>query len=346
MDVSKSLERMLPVFGSRGKRLTALFMGLFLALSMVAVDQAEARRGGSFGSRGMRTFRSAPATRTAPQQTAPVQRSMTPGTAQPNTAAARQTQAGARSPGLFGGLGGGLMRGLLIGGLFGMLLGHGFGGMTGMFGMLLQILLIGGLIMLAMRFFRSRQQGQTAYAGAAGGNSRAAPSPNWQARDDMSAEPRGNRGFNIPPIGGGGAAKPVVQTRDITMEQADLDVFERRLEEVQAAFSREDHGALRRLLTPEMVSYLSEELAENAQKGVRNEVTDVALLQADIAESWSENGQDYATAALRYESRDRLVDRTSGQLVEGDEGLSETTELWTFTRERGADWKLSAIQEA
>ena len=74
------------------------------------------------------------------------------------------------------------------------------------------------------------------------------------------------------------------------------------LTEVQEAFGREDHKALRRLVTPEMVSYLSEELADNAQNGVRNDVTDVQLLQADIAEAWSEGDRDYATAALNYSS--------------------------------------------
>jgi predicted lipid-binding transport protein (Tim44 family) len=338
---------MLPVFGSRGKRLTALFMGAFLALSMVAVDHADARRGGSFGSRGGRTFQSAPATRTAPQQTAPINRSMTPSTAQPGAAGRQAQTAGAQRGGLFGGLGGGLMRGLLIGGLFGMLLGHGFGGMAGMFGFLIQALLIGGAIWLAMRFFRSRSQPSTAYAGAGAATGGRAPAPNWSARNDAGGEPQSNRSFSIPSIGGGsGAAAAAVQSRDIQLDQADLDVFERRLGEVQEAFSREDYAELRRLLTPEMVSYFSEELAQNASNGVRNAVTDVSLLQADVAESWSENGQDYATAALRYESRDRMLDRTSGQLVEGDEALSETTELWTFVRARGGDWKLSAIQEA
>jgi predicted lipid-binding transport protein (Tim44 family) len=34
-------------------------------------------------------------------------------------------------------------------------------------------------------------------------------------------------------------------------------------------------------------------------------------------------------------------------VVKGDETeTTETTELWTFTRRTGEDWKLSAIQEA
>ncbi|MER9775223.1 hypothetical protein NKJ22_23750 [Mesorhizobium sp. M0220] len=76
---------------SRSGRFAVLFAGLFLAFSMVAVDHADARRGGSFGSRGMRTFQPVPPTRTAPQPAAPVERSMTPNAATNN--AARQPQA-------------------------------------------------------------------------------------------------------------------------------------------------------------------------------------------------------------------------------------------------------------
>lgn len=171
-------------------------------------------------------------------------------------------------------------------------------------------------------------------------------------RDATPAE--GGRSFKIPSIGGslGSAAAEASAvehpaTRDISLEQQDLDTFERMLTEVQEAFGREDHKALRRLVTPEMVSYLSEELAENAQKEVRNDVTDVRLLQADIAEAWNEGDNDYATAALNYESVDVVRDRNTGELVEGEtEEPTETTELWTFVRPKGGEWKLSAIQQA
>eukprot|EP01133_Synstelium_polycarpum_P030444 gene30444-37763_t len=45
-------------------------------------------------------------------------------------------------------------------------------------------------------------------------------------------------------------------------------------------------------------------LGENATKGVRNSVSDVKLLQGDIAESWHENNADYATLAMHYSSID------------------------------------------
>jgi predicted lipid-binding transport protein (Tim44 family) len=324
-----------PMLKSRTTRFAALFAGLFLAFSMVATDHADARRGGSFGSRGTRTFQSAPPTKTAPQQTAPVERSMSPNTGQQN--AARQTQPSPQRPGFMNGFGGSLLRGLALGGLIGLLLGHGFGGLAGMFGFLLQVLLIGGAIMLLIRLFRSQSAQTPAMAGRGMGN--------FSYRD--AAPPAGNAGsFSIPGIASrsNGASRSNVAD-EIGLTQEDLDTFERRLSEVQDAFGREDHAALRRLATPEMVSYFSEELADNAKNGVRNDVSDISLLQADIAESWREGDTDYATAAMRYASRDVTRDRTSGRIIDGDHP-TETTELWTFMRRNGTDWKLSAIQEA
>jgi predicted lipid-binding transport protein (Tim44 family) len=323
---------------SRTTRFAALFAGLFLALSMIAIDHAEARRGGSFGSRGTRTFQSAPATPTAPKPTAPVERSMTPDTAKPG-AAASQSPVSQQRPGFLNGFGGSMLRGLLLGGLIGALLGYGFGGLAGVFGFLLQALLIGGALMLLLRFFRSQRAPQPAMAGNAGGLS---------YRDAAPRNAEGARAMNIPSVGYGGADGPPLAPagEDIRLTQADLDTFERRLGEVQEAFGREDHAALRRLVTPEMVSYLSEELAQNARNGLRNDVSDVTLHQADIAEAWREGDVDFATAALRYSSHDVTLDRATGKVVEGDaDQPTETTEVWTFVRRKGDDWKLSAIQE-
>jgi predicted lipid-binding transport protein (Tim44 family) len=264
---------------------------------------------------------------------------MTPNTGQ--NSAARQTQGlQQQRPSFFNGFGGSIMRGLFIGGLIGMLLGYGFGGLAGMFGLILQVLLIGGVAFLLMRMFRSAQSSAPAMAGNAGnvgGFGRGGSSPGYSRDSGL---------FGM----GGASSTPQdrhqpADSEEIALTQEDLDTFERRLTEVQEAFGREDHAALRRLVTPEMVSYLSEELADNARDGVRNDVSDVSLLQADIAESWREGDRDYATAAMRYAARDVKRDRVDGQIVEGDDRPTETTELWTFTRQGGTDWKLSAIQQ-
>ena len=65
------------MFASKGFKFSALFAALVTVFSMVAVDSAEARRGGSFGSRGFRTQRSIPSTQVSPRVTTPVQRTTT-----------------------------------------------------------------------------------------------------------------------------------------------------------------------------------------------------------------------------------------------------------------------------
>lgn len=299
-----------------------------LATVLTLADFAEARRAsGGFGSRGTRTFQAPAATRTAPAPAAPIERTMTPQTqtTRPATAPnAQQTQTG-RPGGLFGGLAGGLMGGLLMGGLFGMLMGSGFGGGFGFLGLLLQGVLIFFLVRFAMRMFANRQP---SYSGAGG-----APSP----RNDVSGGP----GFQIPKIGGlnlgGGMPSPqrgpAGSTDEIGIGQQDLERFEGLLKEMQAAYANEDYAGLRRITTPEAMSYLAEELSENATKGVRNEVRDVHLVQGDVSESWREGNVDYATVAMRYESIDVLRERATGRVVSGDpDNLSESTEIWTHHR--------------
>ena len=130
------------------------------------------------------------------------------------------------------------------------------------------------------------------------------------------------------------------------MTPDDYDAFERLLTDVQAAWSNEDKAALARLTTPEMEQYFTSDLAANQAKGVVNKVSSVKLLQGDLAEAWHEGSDDYATVAMRFSLVDQLVDRASGRVVEGDAGAQEVTEVWTFMRQRGGDWILSAIQQA
>lgn len=322
----------------------AMIFAFAAATFLAAFDDAEARRAGSFGgfgSRGTRTFQAPPITSTAPAPAAPIERSMTPRQQQPYGQTATQPL-GAQRPGLFNGFGRSMIGGLIAGGLLGMLLGHGFGGGFGFLGMLLQIGLIVLLISFAMRYFANRgQQTRTAGASGFGGGS----------YNNMS--PSENASFRIPAIGSGAAANANSRSQsrgskpgdEIGLQQSDLDRFEQLLTEIQTAYGAEDYGTLRRLTTPEAMSYLAEELGENATNGLRNSVSGVKLLQGDIAEAWQEGDADYATLAMRYSSVDAMVDRTTGRVVQGDDGKpSESTEIWTFVRRSGADWKLAAIQ--
>jgi len=302
-------------------------LGITLAVlalaALLAADLAAARvgGGGSFGSRGTRTYAAPPATNTAPKTAAPIEKSMT----NPSAPAAGSAATGGFAS-RFGGL-----RGLLFGGLIaaGLASIFGVGALASVLGFALQMLLIGGVVWLVMAFIRSRRTGEPVFASAGRGGSMPVRQPE---RDALA----------------NGASSAGAAT--LSISQADLDSFERLLADIQGAYSREDTQRLGHMTTPEMLSHFSQELANNARRGVRNEVSDVTLLQGDLAEAWREPGSDYATVAMRYALRDTLIDRSSGRVVSGDaQRDEEVTELWTFRRDdrdHAAGWQLSAIQQA
>ena len=324
-----------------------LFRPLLAVLAVASVfalviADADARPRVSAGSRGSKTFSAPPPTATAPNATAPINRTMTT-PATPGAAAS-----GARPPvaqpagGMFGGargMLGGLAAGLLGAGLIGMLMGNGFmGGLAGLasiMGLLLQVALIGGVGFLLFRWWQRRSQPQTqpAFSGMP-----------RQAATDAPQQRSALGGFGGFGGGAAPAAEPVAEPIEIKPE--DFDTFEKLLSDVQTAYGREDLAALKPQLTPEMLSYYAEELSENASRGVVNQISDVKLLQGDLAEAWREGDKEYASVAMRYALTDRYVDRATGKASDGNAAPQEATEVWTFTRAREGTWLLSAIQQA
>src|SRR5215470_4049554 len=94
--------------------------------------------------------------------------------------------------------------------------------------------------------------------------------------------------------GSGPAGAPV------TITDADYSAFSDLLVGIQGAWSKGDLNGLKRYLTPEMLSYFSEELSRNASQGLENHVENVKLLKGDLIEAWEEGGLEYATASLRW----------------------------------------------
>ena len=317
---------------SRPSLIVAALAAGLMALAPALAD-ARPGGGGSMGSRGSRTYSAPPSTNTAPSTAAPMQRSMTepsrPGMGAPQTA---MPQTAAR-PGLFGGgFMSGLMGGIIGVGIGGLLFGHGlfggggFGG-AGFLGLLLQLALIGGLVWLVMGFIRRRSP-QPAMAGMPPGMERG------MARQ---MEDR-------PAYGGGGGGAPASQPVNLT--EADFQGFERTLQGVNAAWSKQDLRGIQALCTPEMVQYFADDLAELASKGLRNETRDVKLDQGDLAEAWSENGREYATVAMRFSMLDATFRVADNAVVEGSTTQrTQATETWTFVRARGGQWLLSAVQQ-
>lgn len=209
-----------------------------------------------------------------------------------------------------------------------MLSGNGFfggiGGLGSLFGFLVQLALIALLVRFGLNYFRSRNAG-AAYAGTAG--------------------PAARSGFGgLGGLGSAGFARPGTSTLQVS--QNDFAAFERVLSDIQYAYGREDLRALSRLATPEMLRHLGSDLEANQSRGLRNELSDIRLVQGDLSEAWREGSADYATVAMRFAARDTMVERATGRVVSGDpNAFVEAIELWTFRREQGGSWLLSAVQQ-
>ena len=303
-------------------------LALFFCASVaLAPAIAEARAGGSsggrsssMGSRGLRTYEN--------NNAQPLGRSMTT-PAQPGLSSAAPAPAYGggsffqRHPFLTG----------LTGGLIGSWLfshgGYAADGASGgsAIGTLLEFLIIGLLIYFAVRLFR-RHAFSNGWPGAG------APFSVPRSAGASTAPMRRNRG------------------RDTNLSDADLSAFQAVHSAVQKAWSAGDLGQLRRLMTPEMLSYFSEELTRNTSQGVENHVSNVTLVKAELAESWEESDLEYATAYMRWTALDYTVrigaaPNSPNAIVGGDARIpTESEEVWTFVRRRGGgNWLLSAIQQ-
>ena len=300
----------------RSHFLLAVIAALAIALTPGLAD-ARAGSGLSLGSRGSQTWLAPPSTGTAPGSAQSMQQSLTPG-----------SSGYGAGGGYRGGFGGGLLGGLLGFGLAGLLLGHGFMGfgMFGLFGLLIRIAIFVFVVRWVMRMFRG-------------------PSPMYAGGGPAMFAPGGAMGGAMGGLGpmAGGGRRGVVP---IAIAPADYQAFEQLLVAIQAAWSAHDLHRLSALLTPEMLSYFGDQLAEQASRGVRNTVTDVHLVQGDLAEAWAEGGREYATVAMRFQMIDATYDQ-AGRGVDGSPTEHVTaTEIWTFVRVPGGHWILSAIQQA
>ncbi|MDH7799423.1 MULTISPECIES: Tim44 domain-containing protein [unclassified Beijerinckia] len=336
----------------RSGRLLAVATVLALAFAPMFAH-ARAGSGGSMGSRGSFTNSAPRATPTAPNAGQPMQRTQSPQT-QPQQTFNRPATPAAGGGMFSSPLARGIMGGLIGAGIFGLLSGSGLfsglGSLAGMFGFLLQIALIAGIAMLALNWWRRRQQpamatGAPRTAGLQGG----AQQPNDYARtgNEQPANTAAS-GFGSM-VGGGANANTQPETRPLKVEGEDYPAFERLLADVQTAYAAEDTVTLRRIVTPELAGYFEDDLEAMKKRGQATKADNVKLLQGDLSEAWSEPDYEYATVAMRFSLIDAVVDRVTGKLLEGDlTKPNEVTEIWTFVRPTGGkpqDWKLSAIQQ-
>ncbi|HIJ38197.1 MAG TPA: TIM44-like domain-containing protein [Rhodospirillaceae bacterium] len=209
------------------------------------------------------------------------------------------------------------LTGILGAGLGSMMFGGSFfggGGGGGIFSLLLQLLLLGFLIRFVMGLFR-----RSADPGV----------PETPVYRTVAATPQA----------------PMVPV-EFALEPTDLAAFEQLLHDLQAAWSRGDLMALQRLATPEMAAFFGEQIREDRARGIENRVDQVHLIKGDVNETWREGPLDFATVSLNWSAADYTIRSDTGAVIEGDpRQLVETSEVWTFVRQRGGPWQMSAIQQ-
>lgn len=315
-------------------RLRKLLLTLLCASIVLSPALAEARAGGSArpggsmgyssqGSRGSRTWDNGG--QSMQRSITPQQQPGSPGVAPPFGAQGSFAQRHPFLTGIAGGFFGSWLGSLLFP-HWGM--GYGGWGFGGMIGSLFSWLLIIGIIAMVFRLFRRRDGMQT-------------------------MPPFGGMGYEPPrqDYSYAGSAGAAARSDNLPITETDQAAFEAILKAVQGAWSKGDLATLRHYVTPEMLSYFSEELAGNSSQGVENHVDNVELINGDIREAWNESNLQYATARLRWRANDYTVrsDRRPGEpgyLVEGDpQRPSDAEETWTFARRPGGHWLLSAIQQ-
>jgi predicted lipid-binding transport protein (Tim44 family) len=302
------------------RRLTVLLTVLLIAVSLPLAEASAKMGKSSMGSRGTRTY-DRPVERSLTPPPAPVQPQIAPAPVYPTPQPLWFAQ---RNP--------------MLSGFMGRLLGVGIGSMlfghpayasydaapgAGVFGLLLQLAIIGGLGWLAYRLFR----GAVPQAGYGGATRARGPVDVPYQVVTPTALPKGRIDKEFEP------------------SDQDKNEFGRILVQAQQAWTNGDLAAMSRLATPEMVSWLSQDLTDYASRGQRNVIEDVHLARGEITESWREGDREFATAVMTYTARDLTVDARSGQVIDGDPSRPvESTEAWTFVRVPGGAWLLSAIE--
>jgi predicted lipid-binding transport protein (Tim44 family) len=211
-------------------------------------------------------------------------------------------------------------------------------GHMGGFG-LLDLLLVGGLIWLAVAFFRRRQP-EPALAGVPRG---------WSAPEATATttEPTSGGGTTVldQDLAQGVAA---IRVMDPGFDPAGFGETARALfARVQTAWSARDLAPVRSEMTDEMAGILERELGRLRTLRRVNRVERVEIEAADVTEAWQEYGQDFLTVHFRASALDYTTDETTGAVLDGDRSLPTTfEEYWTFARPVGPRaWKVSAIQQ-
>ena len=307
-------------------KISALFAALVILLAALALalpDSAEAARMGGGRSFGSRPYMSTPAQRPAVRQQAPA-------------ANARNAQATAQRPGMFGGMGG-LFGGLLAGTLLGSLLsGNGMGGGGGF----LDIIIIGLLIYVGLKLFarfRNRQSQEPAPAGGGlFGGSRPALTPDRANQPFARSNTQASGWDALRNLTGQGSQPPAADQGVDVPAGFDTDEFLRGAKmaytRMQQAWDRRDLDDIAQFATPAVMQALREQMAAEPTPSH----TEIMLVNAQLLGAEDEGNDQRAQVFFDVLLRERPDQQTP----------SSAREVWHFLREgANGSWKLDGIQQ-
>jgi predicted lipid-binding transport protein (Tim44 family) len=319
--------------------ITLIFFGIAAYIEATAWA-ARAGGGRSFGSRGSRSF----STPQSPSRTAPGVTS--PGR---NAAGMQQPSGGlTRSPfmqGLAGGLAGGMIGSLLFGGS-GHAAGPGAGGGGGIG--FLEILIIGGLLYFAYRYFKKRRE--QAAVGAGYYADASSPRLDSYSGGSPTGYSQSPGSFQEAPPAYGQLEQGTEQIRryDPTFSEEGFketvqDIFFR----IQAGWTNRSLNGIESILTGEMADYFAREFESMKRKGTIDHLENIAIRKVEISEAWQETGKDYITVLFTANLLDYTVNADTREVVAGDKmNPVKFQEFWTFSRDIGSGrWQLSAINQ-
>ncbi|RLL52277.1 Tim44 domain-containing protein [Mariprofundus sp. EBB-1] len=288
------------------KKMMTLAMIAIFGLMISGVDQADAKRFGMGSSFGKQ------------RMSQPKSNSFSNRQATPAKSATASGQRGGARTGMMGMIGG-----LALGGILGaMFFGGAFEGIN-----FFDILIIGGIIALLFFFLRKRAPArqQPSYAGASstGDFAHDFDSADETIVDDTPRQPVGT------------AVRPDINEHHFLPAAKEIYV------RMQKAWDSGDIEDIRKFCTAEIAERIGQDMRPD-----ESHTTDVATLNAEIADSWMESDLEWVAVNYTAMLREQTLD--SEGTTTGD-NTTEVNEVWIFRHAPQSDdptWYLAGIQQA
>ncbi len=311
-----------------GLMIRALLIMFSFSLFSLGED-AFARAGGkrSFGQR------SHPTTQPRSPNPPPSQQQMQP----------PASNKGSFMKGLAGGLAGGLLGSMLFSSLAH---GAGFGGAGGGIG-LLDIILIAGLLYVAYRFWKSRQnQNRPAFAGGApsmGHHPSMGYNPPMDAASATMARSSASYGSSSD-VGYFGQGSSPAMTYGSRMDRDTAeDVFFR----VQGAWTRRDLSSVQDHVELDVARVLEADLQDLKDRHEINRLENISVRNIEFSEPWYEGDRELVRVRFTASLLDYTVDESTGAIKSGSNTEPvKFDEYWIFAKSQGrSSWQLAGIEQ-